>query len=138
MRPAPPLLLLSACLTACAPLRDTTLRVEDGSGRPSPGALVSAVALRAGTVPLPLNSATLAELLAEDKTAQTSAADARGRATLRLRGDVPHLIQAKAWPGAVDPGAEPAWSVYSLDADATALERLGSGGSGGITVIVVR
>ena len=138
MREALPLLLVCTSLAACAPLREARFRVEDGAGRPAHGALVCAVTLRSGTVPLPLNGATLAELLAEDKTTQTGLADAEGRVGLTLIDGFPQLIEARAWPGAGPLGAEAPWAVYSLDARGPVLTPLGSGGDGRLTVIVER
>lgn len=138
MRAAHSLLLLSASLAACAPLREATFRVEDGAGRPARGALVRAVTLRSGPVPLPLNGATLAELLAEDKTTQTGFADAKGRVELTLVEGFPHLIEARARHGADLLGGEAPWAVYSLDAAGAALTPMDSGGDGRLTVIVGR
>jgi len=98
--------VIAACaaLTGCSSVRDVRLTVRDArTDEPAPGVRVRAIAMRSGTVPLPLNGDTLDELLSVGSVADAATTGAEGAVRLRLRGRVPHVIELA--PAPIGPGA---------------------------------
>ncbi|MBL0921629.1 MAG: hypothetical protein IBJ10_05810 [Phycisphaerales bacterium] len=114
---------VAACagLSACAPMKTVTLEVREGDG-PGRGALVRAIPLDEGFVPLPLNDQTLQEILLTGKKRQQAVVGDDGMARLRLRAGKPHLVEVRA----------PAWrgkeqEAWLLESDASVVEPASEG-----------
>lgn len=110
-------LLLVLALGGCASMRNVTLDVRDGEDA-GKGALVRAIPLNEGFVPLPLNDDTVQEIVLLRKKEQRAVVDESGAARLRLRAGVPHLVEvmAPAWRGEEH-------EVWVLEADGASIER---------------
>lgn len=110
-------LLLVLALGGCASMRNVTLDVRDGEDA-GKGALVRAIPLNEGFVPLPLNDDTVQEIVLLRKKEQQAVVDESGAARLRLRAGVPHLVEvmAPAWRGEEH-------EVWVLEADGASIER---------------
>lgn len=118
------MLALAAC---SAPPGAVIIEAYDArTGAPIPHAHIRAVPVAMGSVPLPLNDVTLAELLSEGKPDEEGFTDSAGRTLLRLAEGKPHLIGASASPfttlDAGDGGDEAALTWWELRADHRTLE----------------
>lgn len=111
------ILTSALALGGCGSMRHVTLDVRDGEDA-GKGALVRAIPLNEGFVPLPLNDDTVEEILLLRKKEQQAVVDEDGVARLRLRAGVPHLVEvmAPAWRGEEH-------EVWVLEADGASIER---------------
>ncbi len=110
------LTLVLLTLAGCASTRTVTLEVREGDGAAT-GALVRAIPLNEGFVPLPLNEETLNEILLAGKKTQQGIVGDGGAVRLVLRADVPYVVEVLA----------PAWRSreldrWMLDADGVTIE----------------
>ncbi len=120
------MLTLAATLGGCASMREVTLDVRDGDDA-ARGALVRAIPLNEGFVPLPLNDDTIAEILLLEKKSQQAVVSEGGVARLRLRAGVPHVVEVEParWR---EGGVEREQERWLLDADGRTIERADGGG----------
>lgn len=125
------ILTSALALGGCASMRNVTLDVRDGEDA-GKGALVRAIPLNEGFVPLPLTDDTVQEIVLLRKKEQQAVVDESGAARLRLRAGVPHLVEvmAPAWRGEEH-------EVWVLEADGASIERA-DGEAGRYVVRVAR
>lgn len=115
-------LIVAVALTGCSSVREVRLTVRDASTlEPVRGVRVRAISLDSGTVPLPLNDATLDEILSMGAAASASTTDSAGGVRLGLRSKVAHVVELvppPLGPHAPAPGdpVEPERFVLGRDA----------------------
>ncbi|MGD9692499.1 MAG: hypothetical protein AB7G17_10800 [Phycisphaerales bacterium] len=118
-----------ALLSACAGTRSVTFEVIGKDGAPVQGAHVMAVRLNTGSTPLPLNDATIEEILLTGKASEQAWTDAQGVVRLALAPDRPHLVQAHPPMFSREADENPRPARYRLDPDAKSLTPVESGAS---------
>lgn len=101
------------------PVRSVTLRVSRGEA-PVEGALVRAIAIDAGSAPLPVTLANVEEYYYA--VGDTAVTDSRGLVTLRLHEHSPHAVEVLPWAFESESPREP--DAWRLDADGRTLTPL--------------
>ncbi len=127
----------AATLAGCAGTRTVAFEVLSKDGSPVRGAHLMAVRLDTGSTPLPINDATINEMLLKDKTSEQAWTDAHGVARLTIAAGRPHLVQAHPpmFSPDADRGAPPARFRLSEHADTLTPVEAGPSWAGEVRVL---